>query len=104
MGSFFISGMVHAVGVWGMGRGGDHDFIRVCGFFLMMGVGIICERWYHILTGSKIGGGFGRLWTMVWIVGWSSMMFDVWVRNGMIDSVFLPSLLRASTLFTRNLR
>lgn len=103
MGSFFASGIVHAAGIWGMGRGGGLDFLRVCGFFLMMGVGIICEYEYHFLTGSEVGGGIGKLWAMVWIVGWSSMMFDVWVRNGMMDSVFLPSFLRASTLITHNL-
>lgn len=103
MGSFLASGIVHAAGVWGMGRGGDHDFIHVCGFFLMMGVGIMCERWHLFLTGNEVGGRIGKLWTMVWIVGWSTMMFDVWVHNGMMDSVFLPSFLRASTLITRSL-
>lgn len=96
MGSFFASGVVHALGVWGMGRGGD--FVRVCGFFLMMGVGILCERLWCTITQYRINGWLGRVWTLSWIVGWSNMMFDVWARKGMLDSVFLPSYLRATSL------
>ena len=38
---FFLSGVLHTLGLWGMGRGGE--FIKVTGFFMMMAVGILLE-------------------------------------------------------------
>ncbi|QRV81937.1 membrane bound O-acyl transferase family protein [Ceratobasidium sp. AG-Ba] len=42
MGAFLVSGLVHDLGMWGMGQG--TDFRRVTGYFLIQGVGVIVER------------------------------------------------------------
>jgi hypothetical protein len=38
---FLDPGVVHGLRVRGKGRGGD--FVRVCGFFVMIGVGVIVD-------------------------------------------------------------
>nr|GAT60848.1 predicted protein [Mycena chlorophos] len=39
-GAFLVSGLLHFVGLWGMNKGAD---VRVVGFFLMMGLGVVLE-------------------------------------------------------------
>jgi hypothetical protein len=60
---FFVSGILHSLGLWGMGRGGE--FVKVSGFFMIMAVGILLERTWKKLTGSHVDGFFGRVWTSV---------------------------------------
>jgi len=85
MGSFFASRIVHADGVWEMGRGDNHDSIRVCGFFPDDGC------WYHVrtlyfLTGNEVGGGISKLWVVIWMV-----YYDVRCVGTQQISVLLPS-------------
>jgi Membrane bound O-acyl transferase family len=88
LGAFFVSGILHTFGLWGMGRGGE--FVKVTGFFMMMAVGILLERYWKNLTGSRVGGLLGRIWTLVWLLGWGNILVDAWSRKGLVGSVFFP--------------
>ncbi|KAK7032994.1 MBOAT-2 domain-containing protein [Favolaschia claudopus] len=93
LGAFLVSGALHFVGLWGMGTGWD---VRVVYFFLMMGVGVILEGFWRRLTGKRVGGRVGWVWTFGWIVGWGPLFADPFCLSGIMDSVFLPHDLRPS--------
>jgi len=100
LGAFFVSGVLHVWGLWGMGRG--TEFRSVAGYFIMMGFGILVEHKYRALTGHRVGahesapgrgnnwlGGWrGRAWTMLWVVGWGNFLVDAWFRKGLAGSQF----------------
>jgi len=88
MGAFFWSAILHDFGMWGMGRG--TEFWSVGGFFLMQGCGCILEALFKKVTGLKVGGWAGWLWTMCWMAGWGQLMIDAWARRGLVGSKFLP--------------
>jgi len=92
MGAFAVSGVLHDLGMWGLGRG--TEFSTVGGFFLFMGVGAALERGFKQVTGRRVGGIWGWAWTMVWTIGWGTLMLDAWARRGMIAADFFPDGLR----------
>lgn len=96
IGAFTVSGIMHELGLWGMGNGGD--FRQVAGFFLMMGVGVILESSWRKVTGQRVGGTLGRIWTAFWLIGWGTMLTDAWCRKGLVGSVFLADSVRPSQL------
>ncbi|KAJ7903697.1 membrane bound O-acyl transferase family-domain-containing protein, partial [Mycena olivaceomarginata] len=98
LGAFMVSGALHLVGLWGMGKGTD---IRVLYFFLMMGVGVILEGFWRRFTGRRVGGWMGWMWSCVWIVGWGPFMADPWCLSGIMHSVFLPQIVRPSVWLHR---
>jgi len=95
LGAFAVSGCFHAVGLWGMGRG--TDFIRVGGFFVMNGVGIILEHLWRKLVGQRVGGRIGTIWVYFWVIGWGHMLAEAWLMRGLIGSSFLPQSMRLTT-------
>ncbi|KIY64317.1 hypothetical protein CYLTODRAFT_457309 [Cylindrobasidium torrendii FP15055 ss-10] len=68
VGTFFISGVFHDLGYWGMHRGRG-----ICcyttPYFILNGVGCIVEATYKGITGKRVGGWIGRTWTVSWLVG-----------------------------------
>ncbi|KAJ7284901.1 hypothetical protein C8J57DRAFT_1170058 [Mycena rebaudengoi] len=98
LGAFLVSGVLHYVGLWGLGKGSD---IRVPIFFLTQGVGIILERMWGTLLGQKVGGPLGWLWMFGWVVGFGHLMADPWCQSGIMASAFLPHAARPSVLVQR---
>ncbi|KAF9234627.1 hypothetical protein BU15DRAFT_89926 [Melanogaster broomeanus] len=96
MGSFAVSGVLHDVGMQGMGRG--TDTFRVMAFFLLHGVGVIMEYTWNKATGRRVGGFLGWLWTSAWVVLGGNVMVDVWARRGLMGSEFFPEPYRPTTL------
>ncbi|KAF8150629.1 membrane bound O-acyl transferase family-domain-containing protein [Crassisporium funariophilum] len=88
LGAFLVSGILHDLGLWGMGRGSD--FQRVGGYFLLNGVGIILEHSWKKATGYRIDGFLGRVWTFVWVVGLGNMLVEAWSTRGLVGSAFFP--------------
>ncbi|KAJ2927093.1 hypothetical protein H1R20_g9975, partial [Candolleomyces eurysporus] len=86
--AFFLSTLLHVAGLWGMGRG--MGFWSVTTFFLMNGLGVILEKTWTRVTGHKVGGALGWVWTLVWLVGWGNLLVDVWTRTGVIASFSHP--------------
>ncbi|KAG8696865.1 hypothetical protein FRC09_008216, partial [Ceratobasidium sp. 395] len=50
LGTFFVSGLIHDFGTWGMGQG--MDLRRVTGYFVIQGVGVILESALGLDKGS----------------------------------------------------
>jgi hypothetical protein len=96
MGAFAVSGLIHDVGIWGLGRG--TELRTVGGFFLLMGVGAASEHGFKQVTGRRVGGIWGWAWTMAWTICWGTLMIDVWARRGMIAADFFPYGLRPGKL------
>jgi hypothetical protein len=94
LGAFFVSGVLHTFGLWGMGRGGE--FLKVTGFFMMMAVGILLEYSWKKFTGSRVDGFFGRVWTFIWLLGWGHILVDAWSTKGLVGGVFFPHGFRPS--------
>ncbi|KAF8891416.1 membrane bound O-acyl transferase family-domain-containing protein [Mucidula mucida] len=88
MGVFFVSGCLHFIGGWGMGKGAD--WWPLAGFFLVNGVGLLLENAWRRVTGSKVGGYFGWIWTMLFVAFWGNWLVDGWSKIGLIASVFFP--------------
>ena len=92
IGAFLVSGVVHDVGLWGLGRGSD--FRSVGGYFLMMAVGIILEGVWKAVSGKNVGGVLGWAWTVVWTVGWANLLVDAWYRRGVAACSLIAEHLR----------
>ena len=94
LGAFFVSGVLHAFGLWGLGQG--VDFFKIIGFFMIMAVGILLENSWKFITGSRVDGFFGRVWTFVWLLGWGTIFVEAWATKGLIGSLFFPDKFRPS--------
>ncbi|KAI4294073.1 hypothetical protein K525DRAFT_274636 [Schizophyllum commune Loenen D] len=93
VGAYVVSGLLHDAGLWGQGRG--HDPLRVVGFFVMSGgVGMLVEVTIYRLTGKKVEGPLGWIWTMVWLVGWGHLVTEAWLSRGLAGCVLIPDPLR----------
>ncbi|KAH9001034.1 hypothetical protein EDB92DRAFT_2057256 [Lactarius akahatsu] len=89
---FAVSGVMHNYAAWGTGYGSD--FFSVGGFFILMGAGVAMEVAFKKSTGVRVGGFFGWLWTMLWVLVCGTFMIDSWGRHGMLATTFLPARLR----------
>ncbi|KAJ7593026.1 membrane bound O-acyl transferase family-domain-containing protein [Mycena floridula] len=87
IGAFVVSGILHYIALWGMGNGTE---LQVIGSFIMMGVGIVLEGAWKQSTGHRIGGLFGWVWAVIWIISWSTLLVDAWAKKGLINSSLLP--------------
>jgi hypothetical protein len=78
IGAFAMSGVVHEVGSGARGWDGVSDQDRA---FHLMGVGGALESGLESLTGRRVGGFCGWVWTMLWTVCWGTLMIDGWARD-----------------------
>jgi hypothetical protein len=92
MGAFAVSAVLHHISIWSLGNGSE--FSTVGGTFLMMGLGSNLELAFYKVTGMRVGGFTGRLWTMLWTVVWGTLMLDGWARHGNIEINIIPDRLR----------
>ena len=53
--------------------------------FGMMGPGILAERAFHRLTGRRVGGLVGWVWTMSWLLLWGNVIVEGFARGGMFS-------------------
>ncbi|KIK63220.1 hypothetical protein GYMLUDRAFT_197728, partial [Collybiopsis luxurians FD-317 M1] len=88
LGAFLVSGVLHYVGLLGLGNGSD--VMGMIGFFLLMGCGVLLEGSWKKLTGHRVGGWIGTVWTTIWLLAWSNLLVDAWARKGLIGSLFIP--------------
>ena len=94
LGAFLVSGLLHDFGLWGMGRGTEPSTMYT--HFLMMGVGVVLENAWKYATGCRVGGMVGRVWTVVWLIGWSHLLLDLYCRKGLVASKFFADEYRPS--------
>jgi len=96
LGAFGVSAVIHDLGMWGLGRG--TEFRTVGGFFVLMGVGVILEHAFEVMTARRLGGFWGWAWTMMWTIGWCTLMIDALARRGMAATDPPPNWLRPGKL------
>jgi uncharacterized membrane protein len=94
LGAFFVSGVCHYLVMWAQYP--DASFVHMVGFFVMMGVGVVLEYAWRKLTGKKVEGHIGRLWLLVWVIGWGQFAVDVCSQTGMLSSEIFGKNVRPS--------
>ncbi|KAL6304023.1 hypothetical protein BKA93DRAFT_785789 [Sparassis latifolia] len=82
IGVFVASGLYHEVGL----QTADS---RVTLFFVLQGVGVLCETAWKKLTGRRVGGLAGRVWTYLFVVGLGQMTTDAWCGRGLGGAVLI---------------
>jgi len=87
IGVFLISGLLHDLTLWGMGKG--FDPLRVTGFFLVHGVGIIIEGLWTAATGKRVTGLYGRIWTGMFLCVSGNLITEAWFQRGLAGGVYL---------------
>ncbi|KAK0498868.1 hypothetical protein EDD18DRAFT_53665 [Armillaria luteobubalina] len=92
LGVFTASSVLHLMSHWGLGRGSE--WWTIGGYFIIQGVGVVLEGIWKKLTGRRVGGVLGWIWTAAWVVGWCNFMMDAWARAGLMGSVFFPNGVR----------
>lgn len=97
MGAFFWSAVLHDFGLWGVGKG--TEFWSVGVLFLVHGVGCILEALFKKVTGIKVVGWVGWVWTMGWLVGWGHLLVDAYARRGLVGAKFVPEGYMPSQIF-----
>ena len=89
LGAFGVSGLLHYIGTWGIGRGTE---LSSGTFFVIMGAGAVLEQVWQYATGTRVRGFWGWAWTMSWTLLWGTFMLDGWARHGLIANDFIPRL------------
>lgn len=98
IGVSLLSEVLHDLNMWGLGRG-----IEWPGFFVAMGVGIVLEGLWEKVTGKRVGGRAGWLWTMAWVAGWSNRLIEAWLKRGLAGKEIIPQHLRPGKLLVNTL-
>lgn len=88
LGAFFVSGLLHYIGLFGLGNGSDA--LGMIGFFMLNGCGVILEAFWKRRTGHRVGGLLGRGWTALCLLGLSNLLVDAWAQKGLIGAMFIP--------------
>lgn len=92
LGSFLSSAVFHHIAM--MALNSQVEIWRMLVGFGMMAPGIVAERAFYQLTGRRVGGAVGWIWTMSWLVLWGSVMVEGFARAGMFGcSSFIDSAL-----------
>ena len=70
LGTFIASGLYHDLAAYTLP--GPMDF-RPTMFFALQGVGVLLEDSYRKLTGRRVGGLVGRVWTYLFVIGFGQL-------------------------------
>ncbi|KAI6111170.1 hypothetical protein F5141DRAFT_1112873 [Pisolithus sp. B1] len=84
LGSFLASGILHSVLMATLSWNIEWWCMPLS--FGMMAVAVIIEHAFTQMTGRRVGGWIGRVWTMVWLLMWGNMMVDRFARGGLLAS------------------
>ncbi|KAI6151250.1 hypothetical protein BKA82DRAFT_4125575 [Pisolithus tinctorius] len=80
-GSFLASGVLHNVMLATLSQSAEWWTMLLS--FGMMALGIIVERMFMQMTGRRVGGWIGRVWTMAWLLVWGNSIVDGFARAGL---------------------
>ena len=81
IGAFLASGLAHHLMVITHDR--HSEMWRMIVGFGMMAPGMIAERAFYKITGKKVGGVLGWVWTVSWLVIWYSVVVEGFVKGKM---------------------
>jgi hypothetical protein len=116
IGTFLASGLFHELSAYAMGYGIEW---RPVLFFLIQGILVLGEVLFRRISGKKVQGWAGRIWTYIAIVGLgqpmgassflgvraakaNSMKVDLWLRRGVGVAVIFPTAWSPTRFFLRN--
>ncbi|KAI6046703.1 hypothetical protein EDC04DRAFT_2887546 [Pisolithus marmoratus] len=80
LGSFLASGIIHNIAVAMLDQ--NAEWWSMLLWFGMMALGIIIEHVFKQVTGKRVGGWPGRVWTMAWLLMSGNMMVERFLRAG----------------------
>lgn len=93
LGAFTLSGILHDWTIWGMGKGTDP--LRIVGFFYIQGIAVILETLWRGVTGKRVEGWWGRVWTWSFMLISSHLVVEAWLQHGVAGGdYFLPEQYR----------
>ncbi|KAH7927165.1 hypothetical protein BV22DRAFT_305124 [Leucogyrophana mollusca] len=87
LGTFIGSGLYHEFAAYAVGLGFDY---RVPLFFAMQGPFLIIERLWRKVTGYRVGGLYGTIWTAFSILALGQVMADSWHMRGLGGGLIIP--------------
>ncbi|KAF8554429.1 hypothetical protein OG21DRAFT_1412637 [Imleria badia] len=83
IGAFLVSGLLHHITLFTFDS--QAEMWRMYVGFGMMGVGVLAERAFQQVTGRRVGGMVGWVWTMAWLILWGNVIFEGFARAPMHD-------------------
>lgn len=102
MGGFLLSGILHDWIAWSTGRG--TDFPRAAGFFIIQGAAVVAEQLWMAVTGRKVGGWPGWVWTMGLLTVCGHILIESFLLHGLGGSMIGPDWLRPSKIIIEYFR
>ena len=84
IGAFLSSAVYHYVALYSLDP--TSEPWRMIVGFMMMVPGIFAEPLFKQLTGRRVCGVAGWIWTTTWLVVWGSVVMDGFVRAGLFKS------------------
>lgn len=84
LGSYLASGILHSVLMATLSWNIEWWCMPLS--FGMMAVAVIIEHAFMQMTGRRVGGWIGRVWTMIWLLMWGNMMVDRFARAGLLEA------------------
>ena len=92
IGAFLASAVLHHILLVALNSRAEIWWMLVG--FGMMGPGILAERTFHQLTGRRVGGVVGWVWTVSWLLLWGNVIVEGFARAGLLGRAsFVESLL-----------
>ncbi|KAH9466602.1 hypothetical protein Pst134EB_001653 [Puccinia striiformis f. sp. tritici] len=85
IGAFTVSAILHEGGIWAAGPFDRR--LRTSIFFLSQGLGVCLENGFKSLSGHRVGGFIGRIWTFSWLVFFGKPMITLWLENMAFDKL-----------------
>lgn len=98
-GVFLASAIFHDIELRSSGRGGNS--LGLVGFWMMQGIGVILERVWKNVTGRSVGGVWGRMWMVGWLMFWGVPMANEYAKVGRFAALSLPGRLEPSLALVR---
>ena len=80
LGGFLASAVVHDILLVGL-AGREAPWSTLIAYCIMAMV-VLAEYTFYRLTGRKVGGVVGWVWTMAWLLLFAALMTDGWARAG----------------------
>ncbi|KAG9017847.1 hypothetical protein FRB95_012840 [Tulasnella sp. JGI-2019a] len=84
LGAFISSGLYHNLMLIGDGLPGLN--LPTMFFFVVQAVGLIAERMFRQVTGRKVGGMWGNMWTILFLLITVQPMAEVWIDRGYLET------------------
>ena len=81
VGAFLASAVLHYITVLTLNSRAEFWWMLVG--FGMMAPGVLAEQAFYRLTGRRVGGVLGWVWTMSWLILWGSVLTEGFARAGL---------------------